>query len=355
MLSLFVVSAARISDTVFQPHLPEQRMAETSLRQLTMLQLIPRRRPGVTPKELQIALRERDFEIDLRSIQRDLNRLSAAFPLTCDEGRPQRWYWSESAMEITLPPQDPYSAMTMKLIEAHLQPVLPRALRQALEPRFRQADAYLKRAGAQHFQHWVERVRVLPRGLALKPPEVDARILDTLYDGLLRNLQIAIHYRRRDGKRSEMHVHPQALVLRDGMIYLLVTIGEFADLRQIVAHRILSAELTDQKAHPAPGFDLDAYIADGGFDYSWGKRIPLVLRIDPFAGQHLIESPIGPDQQHRMLDDGRLEICVRVNDSEQLRWWLLGFGANIEIVEPEHLRKHLLLQARALVEIYRDE
>ncbi len=320
-----------------------------------MLQLIPRRRPGVSPAELQSALQDRDFEIDLRSIQRDLIRLSAVFPLTCDEGRPQRWYWAESAVEITLPPQDPYSAMTMKLIEAHLQPVLPRVLRQALEPRFRQADAYLERAGAEHFQHWVERVRVLPRGLSLTPPEVDARILDTLYDGLLRNLQIAIGYRRRDGKESAMHVHPQALVLRDGMIYLVVTIGEFIDLRQIVAHRILSATLTDQPAHPAPGFDLDTYIAEGGFDYSWGQRVRLVLRIDPYAGQHLVESPIGPDQTCRTLDDGRLEIRAKVDDSEQLRWWLLGFGDNIEIVEPEHLREHLLTQAKALVKMYRDE
>ena len=42
----------------------------------------------------------------------------------------------------------------------------------------------------------------------------------------------------------------------------------------------------------------------------------------------------------------------RVQDTCQLRWWLLGFGDQVEVLEPEHLRAEFAEIARSLHDMY---
>ena len=61
------------------------------------------------------------------------------------------------------------------------------------------------------------------------------------------------------------------------------------------------------------------------------KRIKLNFRIDKEAGFHLLESPLSEDQQVREIE-GAYEITATVIESEQLEWWLRGFGERLEVV-----------------------
>ena len=65
-------------------------MPEPTLRHIKMLELIPRRQPGLTASKLKTRLAERDFEIDLRTVQRDLNYLSSVYAILSEGERPQR-------------------------------------------------------------------------------------------------------------------------------------------------------------------------------------------------------------------------------------------------------------------------
>ncbi len=328
-------------------------MSDTSLRLLTLLKLIPRRDPGLSVAELQQALDDRGFDIGRRSIERDLVRLSSLFPITNDEGRPLRWFWARDAAGVSLPGHDPFSALTWQLIEDHLKKLLPRALRQEAEPRFREAREYLAADHGRRFRRWRDRVRILPRSLTLKPPELNRDVMDAVYDGLLLKRQVRIRYRRRGSERGRsFHVHPLALVLRDGVCYLVVTVDDFSDLRQIVAHRIASATLTDRPANEPAGFDLDAYIHRGGFDYSDGECIELVLHMDAYVAQHLAETPLSDDQQLRELGDDRVEIRASVLDSMQLRWWLMAYGSNLEVIAPRGVRLAMREEFRRLAALY---
>ena len=59
-------------------------MATPTLRQIAMLELIPRSPRKTYIKELKEKLADRGFEIDERSIQRDLVALERTLPLVCD-------------------------------------------------------------------------------------------------------------------------------------------------------------------------------------------------------------------------------------------------------------------------------
>jgi predicted DNA-binding transcriptional regulator YafY len=66
----------------------------------------------------------------------------------------------------------------------------------------------------------------------------------------------------------------------------------------------------------------------------------------------LYETPLSQDQTISVLDDNHLKITATVVNTEQLRWWLLGFGERIEIIEPPELRGLMLETANRLHTIY---
>ena len=71
-----------------------------------------------------------------------------------------------------------------------------------------------------------------------------------------------------------------------------------------------------------------------------GEMIKLVLRMKRPAAAHLYETPLSEDQ---VITDDEREGWVRVEatvcETSQLRWWLLGFGGQVEVLQPEFLRE----------------
>ena len=64
-------------------------MGDATLRQIVLMRLLPRRPPGLTTSELRDRLADRGFPIHVRSLQRDLDRLSGLFGFTNDEQMPR--------------------------------------------------------------------------------------------------------------------------------------------------------------------------------------------------------------------------------------------------------------------------
>lgn len=58
---------------------------DTLLRQWEMLRLIPSSSQGVSTTQLASRLKDRGYPVTIRTIQRDLEKLSTHFPLMSDE------------------------------------------------------------------------------------------------------------------------------------------------------------------------------------------------------------------------------------------------------------------------------
>ena len=83
-------------------------------RQWMLLQEIPRAPRSRSTVELHAAMRRHGFEVTPRTTQRDLERLSGIFPITCDEdGRSHRWYWLPDAAVTEFPGMSPEAAIAM--------------------------------------------------------------------------------------------------------------------------------------------------------------------------------------------------------------------------------------------------
>jgi predicted DNA-binding transcriptional regulator YafY len=137
-------------------------------------------------------------------------------------------------------------------------------------------------------------------------------------------------------------------------LYLLATLDDFEDVRQLRVHRFISAKLLPDQPRRVPlDFSLDAYIGAGGFDYLEGEPLRLVALFEPEAALHLRETTLSADQQLLDHEDSWVRLTATVADSPMLRWWLLGFGANVEVLEPVTLRQELSETAQGMARRYR--
>lgn len=291
----------------------------------------------------------------MRTIQRDLKTLSAIFPLLeDDQARPYGWSWARDAKVLDIPGMEPPAALTFHIAENFLSAQLPLATVKYLQPHFQRAREVLNSTTADGYRSWTDKVRILPRGLPLMPAEVNDRVQNIVYQALFEERRFQAGYRPRgqDGL-SEYEVNPLGLVFRQGVTYLVATLWEYDDVVQLALHRFQHVELLEDRASVPDGFDLDDYISQGEFEYPMSARfLRLRLRFDEDAAFHLNETPLSEDQTIEACPGGKVEVRATVKDTLELRWWLLGFGGNVEVLGPAALRREFLETARKLQEIY---
>ena len=320
-------------------------MSDTLLRQWELLRAIPRAPRKIDVAALTTKLETAGYKTTKRSIQRDLNLLSGVFPLICDDrSQTYGWSWSGDAPTFDLPAMDGPTALTVRLIEQFIPTLLPPAIRDLLAPQFARARAVLDANPDNPLRKWTDCVRVVPREMPLLPPKFNSDAVRVVYDALLAGQRFATDYRSRANDTDEVktyEVNPLGLVARGNLLYLVCTLWDYQDIRQLALHRVLTASPTDKPVKKPDGFDLDRYIESGEFQYPVGPMIKLKAEFARSAAVHLIETPLSENQTIELLGPGHMLVTATVRDTAQLDWWLLGFGCAVRVLEPQSVAKRI--------------
>jgi predicted DNA-binding transcriptional regulator YafY len=313
-------------------------MSETALRQINMLQLIPREPRRISTQELMTSLDAAGFKkVTLRTVQRDLNALSIYYPVVSDEReKPFGWSWKKDAPAFGLPALDPQTALTLKLAQNYLKLELPTATLDYLSPYFNAADNMLAEMGGK-LAAWPDKVRVLPRGQPLLPPRIDLEVQRIVYQALMENRRAEVVYRKpAEVKDQIFEISPLGLVVRNQVVYIVCAIGETANTPyQLLLHRMQKAQLVDKPARQMEGFSLDEYVQKGGFGLPTGRKVRLEAIFTHLAGRHLLETPLNEDQESEILPDGLIRITATVMETEELQMWLRSFGDGVVDISME--------------------
>lgn len=324
----------------------------TLFRQLAMLQLIPRAPHYCATSTIATKLEEQGFQVDIRSIQRDLEKLSSSFPLTCNkDSKPYRWSFL-SHYRSDLPALDGATALTMVLAEQLVGGLLPKAVSDQVSHKFQAARKYLDGLPSNGYAQWSQAVCSLPEGKALIPASISSEVWQQVTDALLNHYAINVEYLSRSKSNlQKMTLHPQGLVSRQTATYLIATVNEHEDLRQFALHRIKTICASAQLYRGVPGFNIRDYVQGGAFGLPVDES-PVTLKalITPELAWKLAETPISQEQMLSDVDPrGWVHLEAKVPNDQQTLWWIMGYGANIHIMEPSSWREHILEQAQKLL------
>ncbi len=311
-------------------------------RQWAMLRLIPRFPRKISVQELQQRLDIQGFATTARSIQRDLQGLSAGrFPLVVDESnKPYGWSWAKDANFEFAPRLSTEQGVALLLARTHLRSLLPQMLLSELAPVFDLAEREIASTG---WKDWHRRTAVLPISMPLLAPNVSTGVMEDVHSALALNRCLTGRYRSKGSREpKEMVIHPLGLLVRGGVQYLVCTLREYTSIRHLALHRLShTAVLAAQSVSP-PGFDFGRYVASYANKYQARGRIRLVVRFTTEAAEHLRDTPVAKDQAIFEADGSEwVELTATVEDDQTLRWWLLGFGDRAEVMMPVDLRDEL--------------
>jgi predicted DNA-binding transcriptional regulator YafY len=296
------------------------------------------------------------LEVSERTIHRDMESLSAAgVPVVAERGIGGGWSLVGE-----------YRTNLTGLNEAEIQALFlarsPRllddlGLGKAAEAAFIKLFAVVPPAMRRDAESASQRIYV--DGAGWNQTEESVPLLPLLQEAVWRERKLRFKYQRGDDCEVERMVDPLGLVAKGGAWYLVAAID--GDIRNYRVSRVIEAEITDQSFVRPENFDLVAQWRQSAVEFkSRLPRYPVTVRAHPEAVNKMyiigrfsrVESVAPPDEAD---EEGwrRVSICFQFEDDACE--CLLGFGDQIEVLEPGELREKLVDRARSVIEFYSRE
>lgn len=328
---------------------------------LDLLTLIPVAPRAIDAQTLTRQLRDRGHVRDARTVQRTLKDIQKQYPsLDCrDECRPYGWCWSAKALPITVPTMTLDQAIVLTLAKRVLPGAVPGSVERAIAPYFEAAHATLRReVSASKAAKWPKKVAFSSPSFALRPMKIKNSLMTAITQAIIEERWLAIRYRNASDFVTESRVKPLGLILEGPRSYLVAQFARFDaptnPPRALAVLRIEMASVTDETFIYPSDFSLDEFVASQPTGWGTGKQIRITLTVRPFLGRILSESQMSEDQilTRGDEDDDNWRVEATVPESNRLLWWLLSFGAGVQVLSPPQLRESVGKELRAAAMLY---
>jgi len=180
----------------------------------------------------------------------------------------------------------------------------------------------------------------------------DMQVFDALAKAVMDGAEVSFAYHKLAGEKSEQRtVQPYHLGCIENQWYLFAHDADRGAVRTFALPRIRGVEKTGAKFRRPKNFSL-AKILEGSFAVFEGGRTDKVrIRFTGVAAR-LVGERVWHASQKLSPGKSGLVLEMRVGLSPDLRQWILGWGAEAEVLEPPDLRRDLAAAAHKTARVY---
>jgi predicted DNA-binding transcriptional regulator YafY len=168
--------------------------------------------------------------------------------------------------------------------------------------------------------------------------------------GQFRNILNQVNQAAMDRRRVEMVYHslqrkdktlrkvdPYRVWFYDGTIYLIGLCHLREEVRMFVLDRIKAVTLTDERFTIPKDFNLDDFMRQS-FRVMHDELYTVKVRISPAWARWVGEKIWHESQKVKKNGDGSLELIFLVAGLDEIKRWVLSFGPECQVLEPEKLK-----------------
>ena len=119
-----------------------------------------------------------------------------------------------------------------------------------------------------------------------------------------------------------------------------------------VVDRIRSVSLTNRRFEIPKDFDFEAFTRTA-FNMIWGETQEVKIRFSASPAPYIRERTWRPSQKIETEPDGSIILTLQVADLWEVKFWLIGFGAEAAVLSPIELAKEIGVEAEKLAKVYR--
>ncbi|MEJ2096470.1 MAG: transcriptional regulator [Deltaproteobacteria bacterium] len=300
------------------------------------------------------SVRDMAQELDChpRTVYRDLEALQAAgFPIYSKrKHNAATWYLLESARQQTPIPFTLTELMALYFSRDMLKVLKNTLFFDSIESLFQKIKSTLS-ADTIRFLKQIEKtlhVGITPHKNYGKIKE----IIHTANDAVLNRRCLRItYYSMRRKKESRRVIAPYKLWFFDGTFYLLAHCRLRNDIRMFAADRIKKIDILNSTFEIPPESDIES-VLQSSFGAFIGAAIPVVIQFSADVAEYIQEKIWHQSQSIEPQQDGSIIFEATVAGIEEIKHWILGWGAGATVLAPDTLKKEIAAEAAALLQNY---
>lgn len=233
-----------------------------------------------------------------------------------------------------------YALLTTQQLLAHVQPGLLdtqlKPVKERIEQILAAGNLGKSHLGSEEISKRVRILRMTGRNVVLE-------CFQTVAGALLQRNRLHISYHGRgNDETSSREISPQRLIHYRDNWYLDAWCHSRNALRSFAVERITAAKALPQRCRDVPEKQLDAHYASSYGIFAGKPKHTAVLRFTPERARWVADEHWHPQQQGRFLEDSRYELRIPYSDSRELIMDILKHGAEVEVIEPEELRREVM-------------
>lgn len=288
-----------------------------------------------------------ELEVSTKSIQRDLEFMRDRMDLPVEYNASKRGYFYNG--EVSAFP-------TLQITEGELFALLvaEKALQQyrgtnfekPLVSAFRKMSASLPDTISLNMADWEQTISFHTRA----EPIVNLEVFNTLSKAAAKRRQLEMTYRKAGQREPEVRViDPYHLGNINGEWFLFAYDHLRQAIRTFVPARIKSLRETGQTFKPQK-WSLEKRLRDSFGVHSAQGQFDVVIRFNEMVADYIREKRWHDSQRIEELEDGGLELHLKLSSLHEIERWVLNWGGNAVVIQPPELAEMVRKSAKKILE-----
>ncbi len=300
------------------------------------------------------SVRDLAAELDChpRTVYRDLEALQVAgFPVY-NERVDNKSLWSllDSAKHLIPVPFNVTELMALYFSRDMLKTLKETIFYDALESLFQKVKTTLPPEYLHYLKQFEGSLKVglKPYKNYSKHGEIISRVNSAVVSR--QYLDIA-YYTMNRKKMTRRTVAPYKIWFFDGTFYMLAYCRLRKGIRLFALDRIKSLETKDEHFETPDDFDVDALL-QSSFGAFLGEPVEVVIWFSADIAGYIEEKIWHASQEIERQDDGSLLFRVEVAGTDEIKFWVMTWGAKAEVIKPLSLRDEIRVEINEMLESY---
>ncbi len=316
-------------------------------RQWKIIQTLLASRHGKSATEMA-----RELGCHSRTIYRDLEALQyAGFPFYTEkiEGKSQ-WALMDSVKQNIPIPFNLTELMALYFSRGMMKILRNTVFYDSLESLFKKIKATLPDEYIQYLGRIENSLEVASKPYKHYGEYRD--IIDQVSAAAVEKKYIEMDYYTMSRKRkTRRKVAPYKVWFFDGTFYLIGNCGLREDVRIFALDRIQHLEKTEETFEVPADFDIDEFMR-ASFGIFHGEPVNVKIWFAAEVAGYISEKIWHETQQIKTRGDGSVIFEAEVAGIDEIKHWILRWGARAVVISPESLRKQLHAEAGAMLKNY---
>jgi len=320
------------------------------VRQWVLLRTLCARHYGVTVKEMS-----QETDVSEKTIRRDLETFQrAGFPLIETVGDHGRKKWRIESAKSQPELSFAFDEVVAIYLARHLmEPLAGTVFWQAAQRAFKKIRASFGPKAIEYVERFAGMFHQTMVGTSDYSKKAD--LIDELMIGIEDRWAVFITYQSLQATEPVTYdIYPYGLTYHRGSLYLVGKAPDHDEVRIWKVDRIEKAHVEELRFQMPEDFDLHQHLSKSFGVFHGDGDVHVKVRFSPTVARYVQESQWHASQKLTKQNDGDVVAEFDLDNTEEIKRWILSFGKHAVALEPAGLHQDIMEELSVLSGLYGD-